>query len=439
MFQYNHPEIRPLLLKGNFGMEKEGLRIQPDGHLSHRPHPLAPHPNITRDFCENQTEINTPVCKSAEEVVDSLYQLTRTIQQSLAALDEPELWWPFSNPPYIIDEEDIPVAQFEGENRHKTDYRNYLANRYGRYKMTFSGIHFNYSFSGDLLRKSYQLATGITIEKGGETPEYVAFVNRLYLDLAQRLVEYGWIMVALTAASPVFDSSFFEQGRLGKDVFTGMASPRCSEIGYWNAFAPILSYADIQAYTDSIQRYVDEGLIQAPSELYYPIRLKPKGVNSLATLRERGVNHIELRMIDLNPLCKEGIDLRDVKFAQYLLTWLASIPARPLTPEQQVQATQNYKNASHYNLHVVSIVDADRVSLTVADATLKVLDQMEEFYRQLGETDEALAILDYQRKKITDSHNYRYAHIVKRRFSDGFVQKGLELCANYLASTDARK
>ena len=48
---------------------------------------------------------------------------------------------------------------------------------------------------------------------------------------------------------------------------------------------------------------------------HYPIRLKPRGANRLETLREQGVNHIELRMIDLNPLRKEGINVRDVKFA----------------------------------------------------------------------------------------------------------------------------
>jgi len=439
MLQIENPDIRRLLLQGNFGMEKEGLRITPDGHLSHQPHPFGPHPNITRDFCENQTEINTPVYKSAEEVVASIGQLTREIRERLAHLEQPELWWPFSNPPYIRDEEDIPVAQFEGEDRHKTDYRYYLSGRYGRYKMTFSGIHFNYSFAGDLLRKSYALATGIEIEKGQDTADYIAYVNRLYLDLAERLVEYGWVMVALTAASPVLDSSFFEQGRTGRDVFAGMASARCSEIGYWNAFSPILNYDSIESYTDSIQRYVNEGLIQAPSELYYPIRLKPKGVNSLKTLREKGVNHIELRMIDLNPLCPEGIDLRDVRFAQYLLTWLASLPHRPLTAEQQVQATQNYKNAAHYNLHIVHIVDSRRGTLTVADATLQVLDRMTEFYASISDTTGAAEILDYQRRKITDSHNYRYAHIVKRIYGNDFVKKGLELCANYLASTDARE
>lgn len=294
------------------------------------------------------------------------------------------------------------------------------------------------------MRSNYEIETGITIRKGEETPEYQQYVDRIYLDLAERLVEYGWIMNVLTAASPVMDNSFFELGRTGGGVFTGMGSPRCSEIGYWNSFAPLLDYTNIQAYADSIQWYVDRGLIRQPSELYYPVRLKPKGENSLQTLRDKGVNHIELRMIDLNPLCKEGIDLRDVKFAQLLLLWLASKPTRHLTADDQVQAVQNFKNASHYNLRTTHILMPDGTSPTVSDAAMGILCKMETFFEKVappqpshigGESKDAeiREILDYQKLKLTDSHNYRYTHIIRREYSDDFVKKGLELCANYSA------
>lgn len=432
MFHTDNTDIRNLLFHGNFGMEKEGLRITTDGYLSHTKHPFDPkHPNITRDFCENQTEINTPVCKDADEVVKSLYNLTRSIQLTLSQQNEKELLWPFSNPPYILSEEDIPIAQFLGDDASKTAYRNYLSQRYGRYKMTYSGIHFNYSFSGDLLRRNYEIETGITIRKGEETPEYQQYVDRIYLDLAERLVEYGWIMNALTAASPVMDNSFFELGRTGGSVFTGMGSPRCSEIGYWNSFAPILDYSNINAYADSIQQYVDKALIRQPSELYYPIRLKPRGENSLAALRKNGINHIELRMIDLNPLRKEGVDIRDIKFAQLLMLWLATKPSRHLTADEQVQAVQNFKNASHYNLHTTHILMSNGASPTVSDAVIGILCKMETFFEGNSTIKD---IIDYQKLKITDSHNYRYTHIVRREFNGDFVKKGLQLCANYLAS-----
>lgn len=185
------------------------------------------------DFCENQTEINTPIFKSAEEVVADLDRHTRRIEERLAALSPRERLWQYSNPPYIVNEDDIPVAQFDGGQHAKTAYREHLSQRYGRYMMTFSGIHFNYSFAGDLLRRNYEVETGIRVVKGNEPDGYQAYVDRLYLDLAAGLTTYGWTMVALTAASPLLDGSYFEPGRAGEDVFCGMASVRCSEMGYW--------------------------------------------------------------------------------------------------------------------------------------------------------------------------------------------------------------
>ncbi|MGN1264192.1 MAG: hypothetical protein ACI4UL_00065 [Muribaculaceae bacterium] len=438
MFNTNDSKVRRLLLTGNFGLEKEMLRITEDGHLSHSPHPFPQdEPCITRDFCENQTEINTPIFKSAGEVVSNIYAHTCRISNKLHQLSPREFLWPFSNPPYINDEQDIPVAQFHGALQAKTRYRDYLSSRYGRYKMTFSGIHFNYSFSGDLLRRNYEVETGIKMEKGKETPEYRQYESGIYLVLAERLVAYGWIMVVLTAASPLLDTSFFETGRTGGDQFSGFASVRCSELGYWNAFAPVLDYSNIDAYADCIQQYVDDGWISAPSELYYPIRLKPRGENTLANLRQGGVNHIELRMIDLNPLQKEGIDEHDVKFAQLLLSWLSSTPRQQFSTADQVMANANYKNAAHFDLDGSNIVMPNGEALTIRQATLTVLQAMDQFYSSIngsdGIFDEALAVIDYQRRKVTQSADYRYAEIIRRQFGGGFVNNGLKLCAKYSA------
>ena len=154
----DHPKIRQLLLRGNFGLEKESLRIDGEGFLAHTSDPFPNEKHIVRDFCENQTEINTPVTKSAAEAVEALSAYDRQIQKVLKHLPNREYLWPFSNPPYIRNEADIPVARFYGEAASKTEYREYLSDRYGRYKMTFSGIHVNFSFDETLLREDFALS-----------------------------------------------------------------------------------------------------------------------------------------------------------------------------------------------------------------------------------------------------------------------------------------
>lgn len=416
MLHANHPSVKEVLFKGNFGLEKESLRIDKTGHLAHTDDPFEGEAHIVRDFCENQVEINTSVQPNVSAVVEELRGYHHSIIRRLAQMETPEYLWPFSNPPYIMSEKDIPVAQFGGSKVSKMWYREYLSDRYGRYKMTFSGIHFNFSFADELLEADFALS---------EETDFQKYKNDLYVTLAERVAAYGWIMVAITAASPLLDSSFVEKGRTGQDVFNGMGSVRCSETGYWNFFTPVFDYSDVEKYADSIQKLVDERFIGSPSELYYPVRLKSEGVNNLEVLREKGVNHIELRMIDLNPYADGWVDERDIAFAHLLLVWLASTPRQPFDHKDQVQAVQNFKNAAHYDLKTVKIVVPNGEIYSVANASLKVIGFMKDFFRDASE--EIHEILDYQEKKFTDPDNYRYAWRVRRDFGDGFVEKGLRL------------
>lgn len=415
MLHTDYPEVRELLLSGHFGLEKESLRIDGEGYLAHTRHPFPGDSHIVRDFCENQTEINTPVFDNAKDAVEALDAYYREIQRKLKKLPEREYLWPFSNPPYIKNEEDIPIAHFEGGEAGKTKYREYLSDRYGRYKMTFSGIHVNYSFDEELLRRDFA--------RSGEQ-DFQEYKNQLYVVLAERAAAYGWLLVAVTAASPLLDGSFVEKKKYDEDAFNGMASVRCSEMGYWNFFAPVFDYTDVRAYADSIQKYVDEGFLKAPSELYYPVRLKPAGKNNLKQLKEQGVNHIELRMFDINPLVSCGLEERDVEFAQLFLAWLASTPREDFSKKAQVQAVQNFKNAAHYDLKTVKIVMPDGEVYPVTEAALRVLASMQEFYRDFPEGIQE--ILRFQEEKFRDSGK-RYAFQIREQFGDGYVKKGLAL------------
>lgn len=425
MLHIENQYIKEHLMDGNFGLEKESLRIYENGHFSHSPHPFPGDPNIVRDFSENQTEINTGVHSSPEGAIEELLFHTRRVGEKLASLPEKEILWPFSNPPYIKNELDIPIAQFTGEEASKTAYREYLSKKYGRYKMTFSGIHFNFSFTDELLEKDYELC------EDKETRSFQEYKNELYLNLAKRMSIYGWILIPITAASPVLDSSFMEKGVYDGDIFTGMSSVRCSEMGYWNEFTPIFNYESIEKYADSIQTYVDDGALMAPSELYFPIRLKPKGLNRLSSLRENGANHIELRMFDLNPFEEAGLDIRDIKFAHLLLVWLAGTPCERMTLNDQVHAIQNYKNASRYDLKTVYMYDENGESYSFVTAAKILIERMRMFFRPLGY--EVQELLAYEYEKFEDAEN-RYAWKVRKEFGKNFVKTGLEHIQNSFRS-----
>ena len=424
MLHLDDSYIREYLLKGSFGLEKENLRVLRNGFLSHTPHPAPGDSHIVRDFSEGQTEINTDPYDSAEEAVDALVRHEHDLTSLLKKLPEREYLWPFSNPPYIKGEDDIPIAVFEGEDAWKTEYRKHLSCVYGRYKMTFSGIHVNYSFSEELLRREAELR-GIDPD---QEKAYRAFKDGFYVALTEKASYCGWLLTVLTAASPVIDGSF-----MGRDfdetVDTRKASLRCSERGYWNFFDPVFDYSSLDAYADSIEKYVKSGDLMASSELYYPVRLKPNCAYSVEKLRSEGAGHIELRMFDLNPLVTAGVDVRDVRFAGYLLAYLAVGGSMELSERDQVNVACNFKRAAGYDLSRVNIVGKGESSDNIREAALEILEGMGRLYESVlaqDEKREAMEILAFEKSKITDEKN-RYAYRVLRDYGTDYVKKGIAL------------
>lgn len=448
MIHTQEESVKRLLFRGGFGIEKESLRITEEGRFALTPHPFLTDPALVRDFCENQLEINTGVSNSPQGALEELKKHHERAVKALKELNPPEYLWPFSNPPYIYEENEIPVAWFTGNQKEKTLYRNHLAEVYGRYRMTFCGIHVNYSPAEELLQADYALTeqerqgkqeSQVKREEQTELTEqaksdsYREYRDGIYLDLTKNLVYYSWIVTVLLAASPLLDSSFLRHGTVGETDFSGRASVRCSEMGYWNHFVPVLDYTDLDSYASSIRRYITEGRISGQSELYYPVRIKSKGVNNLEHLVQDGPSHVELRNIDLNPFVPWGLEEKDLKFIHLLAVFLLGIPAGELGERRQNAAVLNYKNAAHYDIDKTHLLYVDpftkeEENISVREASLRLLTAMERFYEGLGLSKEESwisEILTFERRKLT-AEGGRYAEQVRAHFSEGFVRYGLK-------------
>lgn len=418
---FDDSRVEKHMLEGYFGLEKESLRVTPQGFLAHTRHPFAGNLKIERDFCENQVELITGAADSIEKVWQELNDLQKQVVNGLLHLKTgKELLWPCSNPPYVRGEKDIPVASYQGKLQGKTAYREYLAAKYGRKKMLFSGIHFNFSFSEALLEEGYRKSSSLDRQE---------YKDGIYLELAKKITRYSWLIVYLTAASPVMDGSFFRDEDLGKSVCKNLSSPRCSKMGYWNNFHPVLEYDTLQGYIKSIETYIEQGKLKEAAELYYPIRLKPSGENTLGNLKDFGVDHVELRMLDLNPLEPAGIKKEDLEFLHILIVYLMSLEDREFLPFEQAMAIKNEQNAAKYEEESIGIEMSWNSVLPVRQAALHVLSAMKRFLESLGRQD-LLKIVHFQEQKIFDSGK-RYAVQVKSLFCENYVKKGLELAGQY--------
>ncbi|MGN0536475.1 MAG: glutathione synthase [Acutalibacteraceae bacterium] len=419
---FGDKNIQQQMYKGYFGLEKESLRVTENGFISRSPHPFSDNPNIDRDFCESQIEIVTDVFDNIDSLYKQLGDLHKVAVKTLNTLSSgKEYVWSFSNPPFIKNEANIPIAHYNGVLKGKEFYRQYLAKKYGKRKMLFSGIHFNFSLNEDLLKKGFEQS---------DYADFKNYTNQLYLNLAQRITQYSWLIVWLTAASPVMDGSFLSDEAVGTDYTNNYASARCSEIGYWNDFIPILSYHSLKDYVQSIQSYIQSEQIVSASELYYPVRLKPKGENTLENLETYGVDHIELRMLDLNPLSPIGLIKSDLEFLHLFILFLLSLEDDDFSLSEQISAIKNMKNAAKFNADDIQIELGWNDVRPVKQAAMFVLDRMADFFETHNQ-EYALQNIEIQKNKILHSSEQRYAEIIRKKFGKDYVCKGLALMRHY--------
>ena len=146
-----------VLLKGRLmGLEREALRVAPDGYISQVPHPAAlgsalTHPLITTDYSEALLEFITPPLPDAEATLQGLDEIHRFVYPRIGD----ELLWSASMPCILAGEASIPIADYGRSNRGqmKHVYRRGLAWRYGRIMQVIAGIHFNFSLPDDFGRR----------------------------------------------------------------------------------------------------------------------------------------------------------------------------------------------------------------------------------------------------------------------------------------------
>lgn len=418
---FQMPKMKALLLSSAIGLEKENIRICQDGNIALTPHPFgdkARHPFIMTDFSESQVEIGTEVCSNPDQVYDQLENLHDIVTTTIAVEnEEKEYLWPISNPPLIADEDSIPVAHYVGKNREKETYREYLAGKYGKKIMLYCGIHYNFSFDERLIARLHQIM--------GRQDDLQYIRSELYLTMAKNCYLYSWFPVLMTAASPIFHESFMDKGiPVGGGRFLGYASMRNSKYGYWNKEQVILNYQNLDTYINSIVDTVRRGELYSSSEFYSPVRLKPKGKYLMKNLRENGVNHIELRMFDLNPLDKNGMSKSDMELVEYFLLYLATKPDFDFTAQWQKISFENHIASAAYDPTSVEIVLPERTE-TLQQAALRLIDEMTAFYQEL-DVPQALKAMSIARQRVENPellYSHRIYHEIEKK---GYVAFGVE-------------
>ena len=368
----NDKANRPLITGILRGIEKESLRVKPDGTLSQTPHPESlgaalTHPQITTDFSESLLEFITAPSHRLDEVMSQLEKQHRYTAQQL----NNEVLWGSSMPCIVPEDEQIPVALFGKSNvgRMKTYYRNGLGHRYGRAMQTIAGIHYNFSFPSAFWAMLHQQ------EKS--TADLQQYKTERYFDLIRNFRRYLWVLLYLFGASPAVCQSFIngretnlKKSADGHSFYAPYAtSLRMGDLGYQSNAQKslVVCYNGLDSYLETLTtaiktpypgyqdiplqdaagdyQQLNASLLQIENEFYSTIRPKRtarSGETALGALHHRGVEYVEVRCLDLNPYLPLGLDEEQIHFIDTFLLYslLKDSPAATLEEYQGVQENQ---------------------------------------------------------------------------------------------------
>tara|TARA_B110000046_G_C13026173_1_gene414246 strand:+ start:5198 stop:6763 length:1566 start_codon:yes stop_codon:yes gene_type:complete len=332
------------------GIEKESLRVQTNGQLATSPHPeglgsALTHPSITTDYSEALLEFITAPSSSIAQVLKELDEIHRVTYQHIGD----ELLWVSSMPCQLGDDSSIPIADYGSSNigMMKKVYRVGLGNRYGRLMQTIAGIHYNFSVPDELW---LELQTG-----SNNNESLQEFKSAGYFALIRNFHRYSWLLLYLFGAAPAVCKSFVrgqqhELVPVGDDSHS-LHSPyatslRMGDLGYQSNAQSSLAvcYNSLEQYIKTLRdaleqpypAYDDIGLkdangnykqlnthlLQIENEFYSAIRPKrtaASGETPLRALEKSGVEYIEVRCVDLNPLVAAGINESTIQFLDTFL------------------------------------------------------------------------------------------------------------------------
>jgi glutamate--cysteine ligase len=462
---------RPLLAQGLRGVEKESLRVTPSGHLALTPHPRAlgsalTHPHLTTDYSEALLEIITSAERDPQTMLTQLEQLHCYVYESIGD----ELLWNASMPCELPPEDEIPIAYYGTSNigRLKHVYRRGLALRYGRAMQCIAGIHYNFSLNEGIWR---------VLQKDDQVDgSAVHYQSDAYLALIRNFRRSSWLLMLLFGASPALLRGFLRGRTHTLETFDDdtlylpyATSLRMSDFGYQNTSAQAALTADynsLEGYLQSLANAVSEpyppyerfgtkrdgewvqintNVLQIENEFYSTIRPKRvthPGERPLHALASRGVQYVEVRLLDIDPFEPTGISLSTAQFVEAYLLFCA-LDASPLLDDAA------YAEAGANFARVVKEGRRPGLELTRGGKAVSMRDWANELLDRIAPAAALLDVqaggtahrdaLDAQRAKLADLSLTPSARVLQdmRETGRSFIQFALEHSAAHAAAMRA--
>lgn len=403
--------LAPKLFAGLFGVEVEEHRITTDGRLSRYPYPNAyasrkTHPYLQSDFTDSMLELVTEPTRGGLATIKNLKMLQQISQEHL---NKDERIWPFSMPPKLIDD-DLEFAHNNFSRDWFGQYRDYLERKYGIEHEIICGTHINYSLNEDLV---YMLYHEFGLNE--EFTTFAAFKNAIYFKLSQSFALYRWFFTYLFGASPLSENHY---RALPKDLKMPIRSLRSSRFGYSNTNDEVITYDSLTAQIEQMEKYVADGTFYSIHEFYGPVRLKGPS-DDLRKMLDEGVEYLEFRAFDLDPLSRAGVsddtlDLLELFLAYSLVTDLP----RDIAPQLKTAFQLNEEIAMGNPKKQPEWLQAKAIDL---------INKLRTFAQQYGAPQKYLRTLAIAEKRVTNVELTIGAQLAARIEDDSLAAYGLKI------------
>jgi glutamate--cysteine ligase len=433
------------------GVERETLRINPDGGLAQSPHQQVlgsalTHEFITTDFSESLLEFITPPETSVQKTIGQLNDVHKFTVSNIGD----ERLWPMSMPCFIEDQNAIPIANFGSSNvgKMKTLYREGLKNRYGSMMQAISGVHFNFSLPDEFWELWLHKTTGENADKDA--------ISAAYFALIRNYRRFCWLIPYLYGASPAICGSFikgkvtnFPFKKLGSGTYylPFATSLRMSDLGYTNSAQSGLNicYNHIESYIASLKAAINQpssvfqkyagkkhgqyqqlnaNVLQIENELYSPIRPK-QPTQSLEkpseALDKRGVSYIEVRALDVNPFSAIGIEENQFYFLDVFLMYCVTCPSAMMDAEHYNETEVNLSAVVNSGRDPELMLLNEQQSIGLSEWALQLFSDMEKVavvLDQSSATTHYSAALEFEKQKILDPSLTPSAKILQQLISN---------------------
>jgi glutamate--cysteine ligase len=423
-----------LLARGSRGLERESLRVTPDGSIAQTPHPPAlgsalTNPHITTDFSEALAELVTPTFPDNESLLGYLEDLHQFVYRRIGD----ELLWASSMPCELRGDDEVPIARFGSshQGRLKYIYRHGLKIRYGGMMQAISGVHFNYSLPVSFWPLYAEFCES---RDAGQ-----AFRSARYFDLLRNYRRHGWIISYLFGVSPALCRSFL-QGRsdhgleaLGTDTLFGphATSLRMSDIGYRNRnqASTAVSVNSLEEYLRDLRHAIRQphapfaalgverggeyqqlsgNVLQIENEYYSYIRPKRTlraGERTTHALARAGVEYIEVRALDNSAFDPVGVNACKLHFLEAFVIMLLFRASAPIDDGEEQAIERNHLEVARRGREPDLALERDGRRVSLHDWSAELLDSMQGICELLDSVEPRrpyVAALQEQKLKLED-------------------------------------